>query len=130
MHTTTEAIPLTGSIVIVLLYFSDLFFDLMIIVTNILRCPSPNDKVELLQNGVSTSSRFSFSMFIFISNSTKIYLHCAIHLCLLKDNDCSVVSVQILSQHQMFKEYTYPSWILVTVFSCWCLWDKLTYCCF
>ncbi|XP_043109449.1 pancreatic secretory granule membrane major glycoprotein GP2-like [Puntigrus tetrazona] len=53
-------------------------------------CPSPNDEVELLQNGVSTSSRFSFSMFLFISQSTKIYLHCAIHLCLLKDNDCSV----------------------------------------
>ncbi|KAL1264717.1 hypothetical protein QQF64_005072, partial [Cirrhinus molitorella] len=53
-------------------------------------CPSPNDKVELLQNGVSTSSRFSFSMFIFTANSTKIYLHCAIHLCLLTDNPCSV----------------------------------------
>uniref|UniRef100_A0A671P5Q0 Pancreatic secretory granule membrane major glycoprotein GP2-like n=1 Tax=Sinocyclocheilus anshuiensis TaxID=1608454 RepID=A0A671P5Q0_9TELE len=53
-------------------------------------CPSPNDKAELLQNGVSTSSRFSFSMFIFIANSTKIYLHCAIHLCLLTDNNCSV----------------------------------------
>ncbi|KAF4106346.1 hypothetical protein G5714_012336 [Onychostoma macrolepis] len=53
-------------------------------------CPNSNDKVELLQNGVSTSSRFSFSMFIFISNSTKIYLHCAIHLCFLTDNDCSV----------------------------------------
>uniref|UniRef100_A0A671KPF4 ZP domain-containing protein n=1 Tax=Sinocyclocheilus anshuiensis TaxID=1608454 RepID=A0A671KPF4_9TELE len=61
------------------------------------KCPSRNDKVELLQNGVSTSSRFSFSVFIFVSNSTKIYLHCAIHLCLLKDNDCSVVSVQILT---------------------------------
>ncbi|XP_052427567.1 pancreatic secretory granule membrane major glycoprotein GP2-like [Carassius gibelio] len=58
------------------------------LITNM--CPSPNDKVELLQNGVSTSSRFSFSMFIFVSNSTKIYLHCAIHLCLLTDNHCSV----------------------------------------
>uniref|UniRef100_A0A672NUD5 Si:dkey-239b22.2 n=1 Tax=Sinocyclocheilus grahami TaxID=75366 RepID=A0A672NUD5_SINGR len=42
-------------------------------------CPSPNDKVELL-------------MFIFIANSTKIYLHCAIHLCLLTDNNCVQVS--------------------------------------
>ncbi|XP_048026674.1 pancreatic secretory granule membrane major glycoprotein GP2-like [Megalobrama amblycephala] len=53
-------------------------------------CPSPNDKVELLQNGVSTSSRFSFSMFTFIANSAKVYLHCSIHLCLLSDNRCSV----------------------------------------
>ncbi|XP_016297154.1 uromodulin-like [Sinocyclocheilus anshuiensis] len=55
------------------------------------RCPNPNDDtVELLQNGVSTSSRFSFEMFIFTANSTKVYLHCAIHLCLLTDNHCSV----------------------------------------
>ncbi|KAL0179100.1 hypothetical protein M9458_024542, partial [Cirrhinus mrigala] len=54
-------------------------------------CPNPNDDtVELLQNGVSTSSRFSFEMFIFTANSTKIYLHCGIHLCLLTDNHCSV----------------------------------------
>lgn len=61
-----------------------------------LRCPNPEDKaVDLLQNGVSTSSRFSFEMFIFTSNSTKVYLHCAIHLCLQTDNHCSVVSLQI-----------------------------------
>uniref|UniRef100_A0A8C1X4M7 Si:ch73-181m17.1 n=1 Tax=Cyprinus carpio TaxID=7962 RepID=A0A8C1X4M7_CYPCA len=55
------------------------------------RCPNPNDDtVELLQNGVSTSSRFSFEMFIFTADSTKVYLHCAIHLCLLTDNHCSV----------------------------------------
>ncbi|CAM4711688.1 unnamed protein product [Leuciscus chuanchicus] len=54
-------------------------------------CPNPEDNtVDLLQNGVSTSSRFSFEMFIFTANSTKVYLHCAIHLCLLKDNHCSV----------------------------------------
>ncbi|XP_050981021.1 uromodulin, partial [Labeo rohita] len=53
-------------------------------------CLSPNDEVELLQNGVSTSSRFCFSMFIFTANSTKVYLHCAIHLCLLTDDHCSV----------------------------------------
>uniref|UniRef100_A0A671KR24 Si:ch73-181m17.1 n=1 Tax=Sinocyclocheilus anshuiensis TaxID=1608454 RepID=A0A671KR24_9TELE len=55
------------------------------------RCPNPNDDtVELLQNGVSTSSRFSFEMFIFTADSTKVYLHCAVHLCLLTDNHCSV----------------------------------------
>ncbi|XP_051771242.1 pancreatic secretory granule membrane major glycoprotein GP2-like isoform X2 [Ctenopharyngodon idella] len=55
------------------------------------RCPNPDDNtVDLLQNGVSTSSRFSFGMFIFTANSTKVYLHCAIHLCLQTDNHCSV----------------------------------------
>uniref|UniRef100_A0A673NK31 ZP domain-containing protein n=1 Tax=Sinocyclocheilus rhinocerous TaxID=307959 RepID=A0A673NK31_9TELE len=54
-------------------------------------CPNPNDDtVELLQNGVSTSSRFSFRMFIFTANSTKLYLHCAVHLCLLSSNRCSM----------------------------------------
>ncbi|XP_048026223.1 LOW QUALITY PROTEIN: alpha-tectorin-like [Megalobrama amblycephala] len=52
-------------------------------------CPNPkDDTVELLQNGVSTSSRFSFRMFIFTANSTKLYLHCAVHLCLLSSNQC------------------------------------------
>ncbi|KAL1264814.1 hypothetical protein QQF64_005169 [Cirrhinus molitorella] len=54
-------------------------------------CPNPNDDtVELLQNGNSTSSRFSFRMFIFTANSTKLYLHCAVHLCLLSSNHCSL----------------------------------------
>uniref|UniRef100_A0A8C1KHD6 ZP domain-containing protein n=1 Tax=Cyprinus carpio TaxID=7962 RepID=A0A8C1KHD6_CYPCA len=56
----------------------------------ITECPNPNDDtVELLQNGVSTSSRFSFRMFIFTANSTKLYLHCTVHLCLLSSNRCS-----------------------------------------
>ncbi|RXN37494.1 pancreatic secretory granule membrane major glyco GP2-like protein [Labeo rohita] len=54
-------------------------------------CPSSNDDtVELLQNGVSTSSRFSFRMFVFTVNSTKVYLHCSVHLCLLTGNHCSI----------------------------------------
>ncbi|XP_073722614.1 pancreatic secretory granule membrane major glycoprotein GP2-like [Misgurnus anguillicaudatus] len=53
-------------------------------------CPNPHDNtVKLLQNGVTTSSRFSFRMFVFNSNSTKVYLHCAVHLCLLANNSCS-----------------------------------------
>nr|XP_055031170.1 uncharacterized protein LOC129420326 isoform X2 [Misgurnus anguillicaudatus] len=53
-------------------------------------CPNPHDNtVKLLQNGNSTSSRFSFRMFIFNSNSTKVYLHCAVHLCILANNHCS-----------------------------------------
>ncbi|XP_067286364.1 uromodulin-like isoform X2 [Pseudorasbora parva] len=54
-------------------------------------CPSPNVKVELLQSGVSTSSRFSFSMFMLTANSTKVYLHCTLHLCLLSNNHCPVL---------------------------------------
>ncbi|XP_050956499.1 uromodulin-like [Labeo rohita] len=54
-------------------------------------CPNTNDDtVELVQNGISTSSRFSFRMFIFTANSTKLYLHCAVHLCLLSSNHCSL----------------------------------------
>ncbi|XP_056627972.1 uncharacterized protein LOC130439385 [Triplophysa dalaica] len=53
-------------------------------------CSNPSDEtVELLQNGVSTSSRFSFRMFIFTAKSTKVYLHCKIHLCLQTNNTCS-----------------------------------------
>ncbi|XP_073723256.1 scavenger receptor cysteine-rich domain-containing protein DMBT1 isoform X10 [Misgurnus anguillicaudatus] len=53
-------------------------------------CPNPHDNtVELLQNGNSTSSRFSFRMFVFTADSNKVYLHCNIHLCLLSQNDCS-----------------------------------------
>nr|XP_021335677.1 uncharacterized protein LOC100009638 isoform X1 [Danio rerio] len=53
-------------------------------------CPNPMEgTVKLLQNGISTSSRFSFRMFIFTANSTKLYLHCAVHLCLLSSEQCS-----------------------------------------
>ncbi|XP_073723308.1 uncharacterized protein [Misgurnus anguillicaudatus] len=57
-------------------------------------CPNPHDNtVKLLQNGVSTSSRFSFRMFIFNSNFTKVYLHCAVHLCIQANNYCSAPCV-------------------------------------
>ncbi|XP_073671187.1 scavenger receptor cysteine-rich domain-containing protein DMBT1-like isoform X13 [Paramisgurnus dabryanus] len=53
-------------------------------------CPNPHDNtVKILQNGVSTSSRFSFRMFVFTADSNKVYLHCNIHLCLLSQNNCS-----------------------------------------
>ncbi|XP_051958180.1 uromodulin-like [Xyrauchen texanus] len=53
-------------------------------------CPNPkDDTVDLLQNGVSTSGRFSFRMFTFTADSDKVFLHCSVHLCLLKNNDCS-----------------------------------------
>lgn len=56
------------------------------------RCPNPADgTVELIQNGISTAARFSFRMFTFTNFST-IYLHCQVHLCLLRNNNCSAVS--------------------------------------
>ncbi|KAF4084632.1 hypothetical protein AMELA_G00108190 [Ameiurus melas] len=53
-------------------------------------CPNPKDgTVAVLQNGVSTTSYFSFRMFTFTSFSTKIYLHCQVHLCLLETGNCA-----------------------------------------
>ncbi|XP_073671190.1 uncharacterized protein [Paramisgurnus dabryanus] len=53
-------------------------------------CPNPHDKTaKLLQNGVSTSSRFSSRMFVFTADSKQVYLHCKVHLCLRTNNDCS-----------------------------------------
>ncbi|KAM9462841.1 pancreatic secretory granule membrane major glycoprotein GP2-like [Clarias gariepinus] len=54
-------------------------------------CPNSNDDtVAVLQNGVSTSSRFSFRMFTFTGvPSTKIYLHCQVHLCLAQQGNCA-----------------------------------------
>ncbi|XP_035468628.1 alpha-tectorin-like [Scophthalmus maximus] len=52
-------------------------------------CPNPVDgTVELVQNGVSTVARFSFRMFTF-TNYSSIYLHCKVHLCLLRHNNCT-----------------------------------------
>uniref|UniRef100_A0AAR2JS77 Alpha-tectorin-like n=1 Tax=Pygocentrus nattereri TaxID=42514 RepID=A0AAR2JS77_PYGNA len=54
------------------------------------KCPNPNDiSVEVLQNGVSTTARFSLKMFAFRRENSRVYLHCAIHLCLLRDNNCA-----------------------------------------
>ncbi|XP_067345254.1 alpha-tectorin-like isoform X2 [Channa argus] len=55
----------------------------------IAECPNPADgTVELIQNGISTVARFSFRMFTFTNFST-IYLHCQVHLCLLRHNNCT-----------------------------------------
>ncbi|XP_054455493.1 alpha-tectorin-like [Anoplopoma fimbria] len=52
-------------------------------------CPNPADgTVELVQNGISTVSRFSFRMFTF-DNFSSIYLHCQVHLCLLRHSNCT-----------------------------------------
>ncbi|KAK1793817.1 hypothetical protein P4O66_001543 [Electrophorus voltai] len=52
-------------------------------------CPNPEDgTVQVLQNGVATSSYFSFRMFTFTSRSSNIFLHCQVHLCLLENGNC------------------------------------------
>ncbi|XP_071757273.2 alpha-tectorin [Centroberyx gerrardi] len=52
-------------------------------------CPNQADgTVELVQNGISTVSRFSFRMFTF-TNFTTLYLHCQVHLCLRRHNNCT-----------------------------------------
>ncbi|KAK3559675.1 hypothetical protein QTP86_014397 [Hemibagrus guttatus] len=62
-------------------------------------CPNPNDDtVSVLQNGVSTSSHFSFRMFSFTSFSTKIYLHCQVHLCLQKKGNCALNCPLVLNR--------------------------------
>ncbi|XP_046709293.1 pancreatic secretory granule membrane major glycoprotein GP2-like [Silurus meridionalis] len=54
-------------------------------------CPNPADgTVAVLQNGVSTSSRFSFRMFTFTGLSNIIYLHCQVHLCLRDSENCTL----------------------------------------
>ncbi|KAK2866114.1 hypothetical protein Q7C36_002170 [Tachysurus vachellii] len=54
-------------------------------------CPNPADgTVEVLQNGISTSSRFSFRMFMFTGFSgNSIILHCQVHLCLQGPGNCA-----------------------------------------
>ncbi|ROL48213.1 Pancreatic secretory granule membrane major glycoprotein GP2 [Anabarilius grahami] len=53
-------------------------------------CPNPDDgTVEVLQNGISTTSHFSFRMFTFSGISDRIFLHCQIHLCLVQNGRCA-----------------------------------------
>ncbi|XP_053366939.1 uromodulin-like [Clarias gariepinus] len=54
-------------------------------------CPNPDDgTVEVLQNGASTSSHFSFKMFTFTGfPNNLIYLHCQVHICLADSGNCA-----------------------------------------
>ncbi|KAK2885958.1 hypothetical protein Q8A67_016795 [Cirrhinus molitorella] len=53
-------------------------------------CPNPEDgTVEVLRNGIDTSSRFSFRMFTFTRASDQIFLHCQMHLCLVQNGRCA-----------------------------------------
>ncbi|KAI4894714.1 hypothetical protein NFI96_034359 [Prochilodus magdalenae] len=54
-------------------------------------CPNPKDgTVQILQNGVSTSSHFSFRMFTFTGLTDSFFLHCQVHLCLLNGGECAL----------------------------------------
>ncbi|XP_060720764.1 alpha-tectorin-like [Tachysurus vachellii] len=54
------------------------------------KCPNPNDAtVKILENGVSTTGRFSFKMFSFNEDESRVFLHCSIHLCLLRNHNCA-----------------------------------------
>ncbi|XP_053087183.1 alpha-tectorin isoform X3 [Pangasianodon hypophthalmus] len=54
------------------------------------KCPNPHDgTVKIFENGVSTTGRFSFKMFSFHENESKVFLHCSIHLCLLRNHNCA-----------------------------------------
>ncbi|KAL1249536.1 hypothetical protein QQF64_020541 [Cirrhinus molitorella] len=53
-------------------------------------CPNPEDgTVEVLQNGLDTTSRFSFRMFTFTRASDHIFLHCQVHYCLVQNGRCA-----------------------------------------
>ncbi|KAI5102916.1 hypothetical protein C0J45_6497 [Silurus meridionalis] len=73
------------------------------------RCPNPNDgTVAVLQNGVSTSSNFSFRMFTFTGFSNKIFLHCQVHLCLQESGNCARVRSDGMAR-QSRPEYEYSA---------------------
>ncbi|ROL53486.1 Pancreatic secretory granule membrane major glycoprotein GP2, partial [Anabarilius grahami] len=53
-------------------------------------CPNPEDEtVKVLQNGIDTTSHFSFRMFTFTGASDRIFLHCQVHLCLVQSGRCA-----------------------------------------
>ncbi|XDV25645.1 hypothetical protein PO909_029529 [Leuciscus waleckii] len=55
-------------------------------------CANPEDTtVEVLQNGVDTTSHFSFRMFTFSGISDHIFLHCQVNLCLVQNGRCALL---------------------------------------
>ncbi|XP_037836867.1 alpha-tectorin [Kryptolebias marmoratus] len=71
------------------------------------KCPNPaDDTVEIIQNGVSTVTRFSFRMFTF-RNSEEIHLHCSIRLCLLANNNCTVQCHPNLNNARVQRDVSY-----------------------
>ncbi|XP_062410977.1 pancreatic secretory granule membrane major glycoprotein GP2-like [Sardina pilchardus] len=69
------------------------------LITN--QCPNPKDgTVKVLQNGVSTSSRFSFRMFTFGEAPSPVYLHCSLHLCLLEQGQSCIPNCDLVDQRK------------------------------
>ncbi|KAK7149253.1 hypothetical protein R3I94_008774 [Phoxinus phoxinus] len=55
-------------------------------------CANPEDTtVEVLQNGIDTTSHFSFRMFTFSGISDNFFLHCQVHLCLVQNGRCALL---------------------------------------
>ncbi|XP_042601357.1 pancreatic secretory granule membrane major glycoprotein GP2-like [Cyprinus carpio] len=53
-------------------------------------CPNPEDgTVEVLQNGIDTTSLFSFRILTFPGISDHVFLHCEVHLCLVQSGRCA-----------------------------------------
>uniref|UniRef100_A0A8C4DQS5 Alpha-tectorin n=1 Tax=Dicentrarchus labrax TaxID=13489 RepID=A0A8C4DQS5_DICLA len=52
---------------------------------------SADQTVKVERNGQGTSSYFSFNMFQFSGNSTDLYLHCKLDLCVTQNNTCNPV---------------------------------------
>uniref|UniRef100_A0A8C8RYE6 Uncharacterized protein n=1 Tax=Pelusios castaneus TaxID=367368 RepID=A0A8C8RYE6_9SAUR len=60
------------------------------------QCPSVHDgTVTIEEDGVSTTGRFSFSVFQFIPDLELAYLHCRIRLCIPQAATCTAVSTQV-----------------------------------
>uniref|UniRef100_UPI0037E8F125 alpha-tectorin-like n=1 Tax=Semicossyphus pulcher TaxID=241346 RepID=UPI0037E8F125 len=52
-------------------------------------CPNPSDDtVEVDNNGMGTHTVFSFNTFQFTGETSDVYLHCKVQLCVKKGNDC------------------------------------------
>uniref|UniRef100_A0AAX7VD34 Sperm plasma glycoprotein 120 n=1 Tax=Astatotilapia calliptera TaxID=8154 RepID=A0AAX7VD34_ASTCA len=52
-------------------------------------CANPADPtVQVEENGLATSTYFSFNMFRFTGGSSDIFLHCQLHLCPKQGNNC------------------------------------------
>uniref|UniRef100_A0A3P8PG75 Uncharacterized protein n=1 Tax=Astatotilapia calliptera TaxID=8154 RepID=A0A3P8PG75_ASTCA len=78
---------------------SSVFLQFFLIMNSAALCPNEADgTVELIQNGISTEARFSFRMFTF-TNYSSIYLHCNVHLCLLRHNNCTAVRTTVLNSY-------------------------------
>ncbi|KAL7869989.1 hypothetical protein AOLI_G00139770 [Acnodon oligacanthus] len=73
-------------------------------------CPNPKDgTVQLLLNGHSISSHFSFRMFTFTGLSNSFHLHCRVHLCWVNGGQCALGSGVRRQLYVLSKEKAFPS---------------------